>query len=1071
MCAYKSKLYIAYKGWNDSSLWLNIFDGQNWAGESSIQGRTSHAPSMALYQGRLYIAYKGWDNDSLWINSCNGREWSGEQPIAGAPCSSPALAVLNNRLYACWNQGDFTIWMSVFDGNEWTEPRSIAGRTNCSPALGVFADSLYIAYKGWNRDTLWVNRFDGTACEGEWQVSGRTNLSPSLTAYRGHLFMSYKGWRDERIWLNALAWIRWEGEVNIPGQTECTPYLAEFNGKLYMSYRDGNSRIHIDTLDGVGWAGEHPVPGNTNLSPAAVIYRGEIWVARTGSDNRMHLVHSAEGDDWSGEILPIGRTNDSPALANWRGNLCMAYKGWNNHSLWLNLYDGDNWIGEQPIIGCTTSQAPALTSHIGLLFIAYKGGNDNILRINYCDGIKNGNYHWVGEQQVAGSSSDISPALISFRGKLYLVYKQVGSTHICWRYGRWNGNQKRIDWDVEKSIPGSTSDTPALAVFGNQLYMLYKGSNDHDIYFNVFDKNLWDKHLGDSHLGWLGVYDSTLTGGLTDRSPALICSEGLVYAIYKGWDDDTVWLNSYRILQAWKPVPPAGFDPLNPLDARGEPPKCLSGEPLNHCFETAHLQIFWNESEPEEAVSPSDARRVSDFVECAWEVFTNSSLSDGHRFFIDLNSPHLKSHPRKLPIWIKILNYDNIDVNSGGEGPAISISPQGGLCGCAGEGWGPKVYDRGYDSTGPHELGHVMNKSYSYFFNSGGSGLRFINEGFVDVYRTILDWDYPNHKYYPFLDHLDLHDVSLVNSEYDGRRFWFYLASTFSKHRTVGTEITDPDWGYYEWSEIPFELRETFRNAAGSISPQMKVRRMPGRDVLQAIQSEFGKCHPKGRYPIDSSTQECDQIDPECADRHNLDPTRNHVRRWGCVPPKDQLYRLMPLAMRNIDKALSLFWPDEEDSALKCRAFRKFLEKNLLANGVGAIVDENNPVPGTDNQYELLSYGCNIHRIDWQINEPHVARILTVTLSSEDIPDGEWSSAAYYIDGGNLILAHGWQPSEGEIRMSFYREKPVVVIVAGFYFGFNYTGGQLEAKSCSYTLNERKRPLPSGTLMNNEQSI
>ena len=912
MYAYKSKLYIFYKGWNDNSLWMNVFDGQDWTGESPIQGRTSHAPSVAVYQNMLYIAYKGWDDDSLWINRFNGSRWSGEKHIAGAPHSSPALAVFGGRLYAGWNQADCTIWISTFDGNTWTEPCPLIGRTNRGPALGVFADSLYIAYKGWNNDTLWVIRFDGTEWEGEWQVLGRTNLSPSLTAYRGHLFMSYKGWNDDRIWLNALTWIRWEGEVNIPGQTEGIPSLAAFNGKLYMSYIDRDSRIHIDTFDGVAWDGEHSISGNTDLSPAVVIYKGDIWVATTGSDHRMRLICSAEGIYWSSAILITGQTNDSPALANWHGYLCVAYKGWNDHSLWLNLYDGNNWIGEQPFVG-RMSHAPALTAHEGMLFVAYKGWNDNTLWINRCDGVQDGKYQWGDEQLVKNSITDISPALVSFRGKLYLAYKEAASENIHWRCGRWDG--EKIVWDAEKSVTGTTTDTPAMAVFGNQLYMLYKGSRDHDLYFNVFDKNLCNKHLGDNHLGWLGVYDSTLTGGLTNRSPALACKEGHVYAIYKGWDDDTVWLNSYRILQAWRPNVPIGFDPHRPRDARGDEfkPETLTGEPLNHCFETAHLQVFWNESEPEEAISPSDARRVSDFLECASEVFTNPSLSEGQRFRIDLNSPHLQNHPRKLPVWIRIKGYESIRENFGNETAMIGISPQGGLCGGADESWGPK----GYDSTGPHELGHVMNKSYSYFFNTGGSGLRFVNEGFVDMFRALLDWDYPSHGKYPYQGHLELHDKSIVTSNYDGRRFWFYLASTFSRLNNGERAINDHDWGYYEWSEIPLQLREAFRNAASSISPNMKVRRIPGRDVLLAIQNSFGRCHPKGRYPV-YSTPLCGlNEEPRCVDRCN--PIDHRIHSYGCVPPDDgddysplisqnpKLYRLMPLAMDNIYNALSSF--------------------------------------------------------------------------------------------------------------------------------------------------------------------
>jgi len=46
--------------------------------------------------------------------------------------------------------------------------------------------------------------------------------------------------------------------------------------------------------------------------------------------------------------------------------------------------------------------------------------------------------------------------------------------------------------------------------------------------------------------------------------------------------------------------------------------------------------------------------------------------------------------------------------------------------------------------------------------------------------------------------------------------------------------------------------------------------------------------------------------------------------------------------------------------------------------------------------------------------------------------------------------------------MSFYQSKPVAIIVAGFYLGFEYTisGDQLNANGCRYIFNKKKRPRP-----------
>lgn len=1034
MAEYRNKLYIAYKGWDNNTLWINSFDGTTWEGEQRIQGRTSHAPALAAFRGRLYIAYKGWNDDTLWINSFDGTNWAGEQKIEGSPHDSPALTVYHNRLYVGYNQEDTSIWINKFDGTRWEGESRLQGRTNKGPALAAFGDTLYIAYKGYNNNTVWINRFDGTRWEGERRIPGQINDSPSLAAYRNYLFMVYKG-DSNSIQLNTHRWIRWEGDIALIETSDCSPSVTVFGTKLFMAFKAADSRIWIDTFDGLGWEGERMLSHYSINSPAMTVFKGRLFVAhRERRSTRIQIESSSDGVAWQREPAdPLGTTTDSPALTTHRvryeqngafhhyeGRLFIGYRGSDAH-IRVNHFDGSSW-GTEQLLTIRSSHVPALAPYGNRLFVCYKSETDNTIWLTHHDHFKlvwDGSVwaesppSWAAERQITGCETDASPALIAFRGELCVAYKRAGDTSLWWRRGRWSGSD--IDWGPEERIPGRSTDSPALAAFGDQLFVIYKGARDHDIYFNVYDKRV----------GWLGEYDTTATGGLTNAALALACKEGIVYAAYKGWNDTTLWLNSYRIPQGWQPLPyyeyPLGFRflPNDPHDFSGRRVNTENGEPLNHYYETEHLQVFWNESEPDEAVSPSDARLVAETIECAWEVFTNSRLSEGNPFHVDLDSPHLSNNPPKLSVRIQGVTSGN----GGSSSPHLQISARGGVTGAASEQWGPHGYAGG---TAPHELGHVMNKAYSWYYSSGGSGLWWINEGFVDVYRTMLDPFYPSAPDKELIGHLNLSDQSLLKTNYTGRIFWYSLAKAYTQIHDPET-MDDPDWGFYQWREIPWELREMFRMVAGSCGVE-KVRRIPGRDVLAAIQKKFSECHPEGR-----ATPTCgDTEQPQCGSR----------TRSGCVPGdiggEPTLYRLMPLAMSLIDEALDSFWSPESSTVLY-RAFREFLERNFLTMQVL----RSEAYRESSGLYRLKSFSAHYHVVSDEVTiRPGTIRV-TITPEA-DLPDGEWAVAAFNLKDDQLKEVQPWTRGEGAITLSFeggIHQNPVI-IVAAFSLGFSYVSSR-----------------------------
>jgi len=47
------------------------------------------------------------------------------------------------------------------------------------------------------------------------------------------------------------------------------------------------------------------------------------------------------------------------------------------------------------------------------------------------------------------------------------------------------------DLEITQNGRSQTSKRPALAVYGKQLYLAYRGGDSDDIWYNVFDGNSW----------------------------------------------------------------------------------------------------------------------------------------------------------------------------------------------------------------------------------------------------------------------------------------------------------------------------------------------------------------------------------------------------------------------------------------------------------------------------------------------------------------------------------------------------------------------------------------------------
>jgi hypothetical protein len=248
---------------------------------------------------------------------------------------------------------------------------------------------------------------------------------------------------------------------------------------------------------------------------------------------------------WKGNeqvVVSAGReplTNAAPALAVYDNKLYLVYKELSGDTIWWSWYDGSQWKGHEQVVvpgrGPLTNAAPALAVYEDKLYLVYKAHSDNRIFWSWYDGSR-----WEGDEQVdvagKGPLTNAAPALAVYEDKLYLAYKAYSDNRIFWSWydgssSQWKGDdQVKVD---DRTGP-LTDAAPALAVYDNKLYLVYKAHSDNRIFWSWYDG---------SGSQWKGLAQVVVPGSepLTDAAPALAVYDNKLYLVYKGHSVDTIW--------------------------------------------------------------------------------------------------------------------------------------------------------------------------------------------------------------------------------------------------------------------------------------------------------------------------------------------------------------------------------------------------------------------------------------------------------------------------------------------------------------------------------------------------
>ncbi|WP_415844666.1 hypothetical protein ACMYUJ_17200 [Stutzerimonas zhaodongensis] len=188
----------------------------------------------------------------------------------------------------------------------------------------------------------------------------------------------------------------------------------------------------------------------------------------------------------------------------------------------------------------------------------YKGASSDELRISIYDG-----RNWSLNEKIKSRDgniepkSDKSPAICLLNNNIYLVYKGSGNSDIF--VARFDGDE----WSGDKKVgefPGGispkTTDDPASVVFNGIMYVFYKGANSsRNIFFATYDGALW---RGDTKIT-VTLASGKMREPKTNHAVDAAVHDGKIWIIYKADDgkdlfwitfDGTTWRGDERVRES-----------------------------------------------------------------------------------------------------------------------------------------------------------------------------------------------------------------------------------------------------------------------------------------------------------------------------------------------------------------------------------------------------------------------------------------------------------------------------------------------------------------------------------------
>jgi hypothetical protein len=303
-----------------------------------------------------------------------------------------------------------------------------------------------------------------------------------------------------------------------PVATSASSCACEYNERLYVFWKGAgadNQRIYRAAMTDVNGHDEWVGPNMVNLdrqdfktvtdgSLAVAVFKGRLYVfwKGPGKKGRIYSAYMNEREEWLGlNMVNLDRKKDgsddyvfqnftdcSPAVAVFNERLYLLWKGAENGHIYSAYMNKDEqWIGPNMVnldrqdFKTFTNGSPAVAAYNGLLYLIWKNA-EHMYYAYHVEGMPL-DKQWAGGWMVnplgGTPSTDLSPALVAFDGKLYAAWKGSKHNSIWFTSGIPHNNPQdpELEWSPQTRfvVPGETMRSPALATYNGRLYNLRTG--------------------------------------------------------------------------------------------------------------------------------------------------------------------------------------------------------------------------------------------------------------------------------------------------------------------------------------------------------------------------------------------------------------------------------------------------------------------------------------------------------------------------------------------------------------------------------------------------------------------
>jgi hypothetical protein len=307
---------------------------------------------------------------------------------------------------------------------------------------------------------------------------------------------------------------------------------------------DGTVFLTVNFTDLAGKTGYATV--TFNLTPPVV----NAYLVVRGLDNKIYYrLYNCSSKTWNPwMVLSSGATCDSPAAALCHNELHIVVRGMGGSTLWHGYVDlTDNTFSGWMWLSGWTPSAPTLTSNGTVLSLVVRGGDNRVYYRVYSLSPRG----WGSWNVLPSGSTCDSPAAAMLGNDLHIVVRGMDGFSLWHVIVRCDGSVVR-GW---KRIPGAIASRPALASSqsSNKMYLVVRGLSS-IIYYNVYVAST------DSWEGFKNL------PGATSDGPAATVIDNKLQVVVRGFTSNTPWYGyldlSTNTFSDWSPL--SGATPSSP---------------------------------------------------------------------------------------------------------------------------------------------------------------------------------------------------------------------------------------------------------------------------------------------------------------------------------------------------------------------------------------------------------------------------------------------------------------------------------------------------------------------------